>query len=294
LGSLIEEDAATAKSLMPLGQEIAFTGHFARRYGRVGPLVTATYNRVRDNINEALACKPFVESAPLAHTHHTQYPFVQGPMTRVSDVPSFAKAVVDNGALPFVALALLRAEEVRALLLETQKQLQDKPWGVGLLGFVPADLRREQLEVIRQIKPPFAIIAGGRPAQAKELSDAGIFTYLHVPSAGLLSSFLKQGARNFIFEGRECGGHVGPRTSFVLWESAIETLLSSPIEDYENIYILFAGGIHDGKSAAMVAALASPLLQKGVKIGLLMGTAYLFTKEAVQSGAITEFSKKKP
>jgi acyl transferase domain-containing protein/NAD(P)-dependent dehydrogenase (short-subunit alcohol dehydrogenase family)/acyl carrier protein len=50
--------------------------------------------------------------------------------------------------------------------------------------------------------------------------------------------------------------------------------------------VLFAGGIHDERSAAMVAALAAPLLERGARIGMLMGTAYLFTEEAVTAGAI--------
>ncbi len=36
----------------------------------------------------------------------------------------------------------------------------------------------------------------------------------------------------------------------------------------------------------MVAALAAPLAQRGMRIGVLMGTAYLFTEEAVRCGAI--------
>src|SRR5262249_53055684 len=51
-------------------------------------------------------------------------------------------------------------------------------------------------------------------------------------------------------------------------------------------HIVFAGGVHDALSAAMVAALAAPLAERGVKLGVLMGTAYLFTREAVESGAI--------
>src|SRR5205085_832708 len=46
------------------------------------------------------------------------------------------------------------------------------------------------------------------------------------------------------------------------------------------------GGIHDARSAAMVAAMAAPLAARGAKIGVLMGTAYLFTHEAVAAGAI--------
>src|SRR5690606_14026159 len=163
-------------------------------------------------------------------------------------------------------------------------------WGVGILGFVPHALRQEQLAVIRAVRPAYALIAGGRPDQAAALEQEGIPTYLHVPSPGLLQMFLADGAHRFIFEGRECGGHVGPRSSFVLWESMVEVLLDHlrdaqrPASDYA---ILFAGGIHDGLSAAMVSALAAPLAAHGVKIGMLMGTAYLFTHEAVAAGAIT-------
>ena len=38
---------------------------------------------------------------------------------------------------------------------------------------------------------------------------------------------------------------------------------------------------------SMVAALSAGLAEKGVKVGVLLGTAYLFTKEAVEAGAIT-------
>ena len=100
--------------------------------------------------------------------------------------------------------------------------------------------------------------------------------------------FLKDGARRFIFEGQECGGHVGPRASFALWETMVEVLAehvaAKPADD---LHVVFAGGIHDGLSASMVAALSAGLAEKGVKVGVLLGTAYLFTKEAVAAGAIT-------
>ncbi|HEY9783799.1 MAG TPA: beta-ketoacyl synthase N-terminal-like domain-containing protein, partial [Candidatus Obscuribacterales bacterium] len=128
------------------------------------------------------------------------------------------------------------------------------------------------------------------PDQAKALEALGIKTYLHVPSPLLLSSFIEMGARRFIFEGRECGGHVGPRSSFVLWEQMIATILSSlsPREDASQYHILFAGGIHDALSAAMVQAMVAPLAQRGINVGVLIGTAYLFTEEAVTTGAIVK------
>ena len=226
--------------------------------------------------------------SPLAKSHGTKYPILQGPMTRVSDTAAFADSVAAGGALPFLALALLRKAETEKLLAETKAKLGKKSWGVGILGFVPNEIRAEQLEAIRTHKPPFAIIAGGRPDQAKELEAQGIPTYLHVPSPGLLRMFLKDGARRFIFEGQECGGHVGPRASFALWEAVVE-VLSEHVggRPGDDLHVVFAGGIHDALSAAMVAALSAGLAGKGVKVGVLLGTAYLFTKEAVEAGAIT-------
>ena len=39
------------------------------------------------------------------------------------------------------ALALMRGPEVQTLLEETRESVGDHPWGVGILGFVPAELR---------------------------------------------------------------------------------------------------------------------------------------------------------
>lgn len=54
--------------------------------------------------------------------------------------------------------------------------------GVGVLGFADEEIKAAQLEVVREIRPSHAIIAGGRPAQAAALEEVGISTFLHVPS----------------------------------------------------------------------------------------------------------------
>ena len=267
---------------LPLGQDVAFCGAASRRFGRMGPAVAALRAAAQTRTKS-----PFGPGQGVASSHRTRYPIVQGPMTRVSDTAAFAKVVADNGALPFLALALLREAEVRKLLEETKALLGDRPWGVGILGFVPAALRQEQLAAIRACGVPWALIAGGRPSQAATLEQEGIPTYLHVPSPGLLAQFLRQGARRFVVEGRECGGHVGPRSSFVLWQSAVDVLLEAALEDYGTVHLLLAGGIHDALSAAMAGTIVAPLVERGVRVGVLMGTAYLFTEEAVACGAIT-------
>ena len=279
---------ASDQNLWLLGQDAAFAAPLAKKFRTVGGVLQALREAVRTHTAAAERLLPLAEDSPLARSHGTRYPILQGPMTRVSDVPEFAAHVAEGGALPFLALALMRGPEVRTLLETAQRRMGALPWGVGVLGFVPQELRQEQMEVVSEFKPPFALIAGGRPDQASALEKQGISTYLHVPSPGLLKMFVSQGARRFVFEGRECGGHVGPRTSFVLWNQMIDVLLEAAELDIrpEEFHIVFAAGIHDAMSAAMVSVLAAPLAERGVQIGVLLGSAYLFTKEVVASGAI--------
>lgn len=273
-----------AETLLPAGQDAALAAPLAKRFETAGRLVAGLSQAIDESLRVARKLEPLAPGSPMALEHGTRYPLLQGPMTRVSDRAAFAEAVAEGGGLPFLALALMRGPQVRELVQETADRLGDRPWGVGILGFVPPDRREEQVAVLRDLRPPFAIIAGGRPSQARELEALGIRTYLHVPSPGLLEAFLKDGARRFIFEGQECGGHVGPRTSFTLWEQQLELL--HRFERPTELSVVFAGGIHDARSGAMVAAMAARLADKGAHVGALMGTAYLFTDEAVASGAI--------
>ncbi|HET6703384.1 MAG TPA: SDR family NAD(P)-dependent oxidoreductase [Amycolatopsis sp.] len=269
------------------GQDVFLATRFRDRWGTV----TAAVRGLADAVAEALNVPDAVLGPGSAGSRAlgTELPVAQGPMTRVSDQPAFAAEVAAGGALPFVALALSGPEQTRDVLERTRAAVGDAPWGVGVLGFAADDVKAAQLAVIRELRPTHAIIAGGRPAQAVALEDAGIATFLHVPSPGLLKQFLEAGARKFVFEGSECGGHVGPRTSFPLWEAQLGVLadfLAGMPDAAADLRLLFAGGIHDERSAAMVAALAAPVAARGAAVGVLMGTAYLFTREAVDAGAV--------
>lgn len=289
--AILEEAVdATDDEIFVVGQDSCFARNLAISGGTVAGCIDLIDRNVAEHIAIAARSNVLSENSELAKSHGTKYPVVQGAMTRVSDTSEFALNVAQAGGLPFLALSLMRGPEIEKLLSETKNKLGSLPWGVGVLGFVPQQLRQEQMEVVNRFKPPFALIAGGRPDQAKALDDAGTKTYLHVPSPLLLKSFIEMGSTRFIFEGKECGGHVGPRSSFVLWESMIEVLLESigPKSNPANIHVLFAGGIHDDLSAAMVATMAAPLTARGIKVGVLVGTAYLFTAEAVTSGAIVD------
>ncbi|SDI79248.1 Acyl transferase domain-containing protein [Actinokineospora alba] len=275
-----------AGELVAAGQDVFLAQRFARSHGSVARAVRAVLTAVRSALAPGVA--GLAEGSALARALGTALPVAQGPMTRVSDQAAFAAAVAGHGALPFVALALSTEDQTRALLTETRETLGERPWGVGVLGFAPEGIRAAQLAVIKEMRPATALIAGGRPDQARALEDEGIATFLHVPSTGLLSQFLAAGARRFVFEGAECGGHVGPLSSFALWEAQVAVLIEAVDAGLraDELHLLFAGGIHDARSAATVAAVADPLVRKGAGVGVLMGTGYLFTEEAVTCGAV--------
>lgn len=295
-----EAQAATARpafgwdmdagQIAPMGQAAAFAPVLAGRFPSLGRLLAAMAEHSAEAVARAVRNPSLGEGQGVAEAHGTKWPIVQGPMTRVSDTAAFAQSVGDGGALPMIALALMRPAQADTLLEEAAERLKGKPWGVGLLGFAPSQLIKDQVAVALKHGPSFALIAGGRPDQAVALEADGIPSYLHVPSPTLLKMFLEQGAKRFVFEGRECGGHVGPMSSFVLWDNMVRTLLDEVTDpkQAEEICVLFAGGIHDARSAAMVAAFAAPLAERGIKTGVLMGTAYLFTEESVAGGGIVQ------
>ena len=198
------------EQLLPIGQDGAFAAPLAARFKTAGGVVRAIGSAITAQIELAARIRPLADAAP-----------VQGPMTRVSDRAEFAAAVAREGGLPFLALALMPGDENAPAAHRDRGPLGDLPWGVGILGFAPEDVRTAQLEAIKAARPPYALIAGGQPFQAAALEQAGIETFLHVPSPGLLDRFVKDGSRRFVFEGAECGGHIGPRGSFALWEAQI-------------------------------------------------------------------------
>ena len=262
--------------------------YLAKHYASTGRLVAAVQKGWVPPLDQTGSLiDPFAPGSALAESHGTRFPIVQGPMTRVSDVPEFAAAVCDAGALPMLALGLMSGEDSRALFKATAALMAGRPWGIGVLAFAPRDIRDAQIAEILAIRPDTVIISGGRPDQAREFEDQGINAYLHVPTAGLLERFLDAGSRRFVFEGRECGGHVGRFGSLRLWEELGDVLLDQvSAEDAEDVHVLFAGGIHDKRSASGAAVMAAPLAARGMRTGVLMGSAYLMTREAVESGAL--------
>ena len=284
LDDLYPRIAAGDGNILPLGQDVILAPQFATEYKRLKNLVRVIDRASTSHVKQARVRDPFEPGGRSAKAIRSEYPLIQGPMARISDVPGFLRSVSDGGALPFLAMSMLRGDEAKGALEGAVSAMDGRPWGVGILGFIQQKTVTEQMKLIMESKPAYVIIAGARPGQPKSFEDAGIKALLHAPTSGVFDMFHKEGATRFIFEGRESGGHVGPLCSCVLWERQIHMALNSG--NTSELKIFFAGGIHDAFSAAFVRIMAGPLAMRGAKIGLMCGTAYLYTEEAVSSGAI--------
>ena len=288
--NVIDETLSTSGAeVRKLGADVSFAARLAARFRTVGGVLEEMDRSLRFHLARARDAQPLGPGKGVAAVLGTRYPIVQGPMSRVSDTPAFAEKVAAAGGLPVMAVAAMREDELEPMLRDTRERLGRAPWAAGLLGFLPPQLYAAQLELVKKYRPQVAVVAGGQPAQASQLEAEGIRTYIHVPSHRLLDLYLDDGVRNVIFEGLECGGHVGRYSGFVLWENVIEVLLARIPRDGGPVGrcgALFAGGISTALSGAMISAIATPLADRGVDLGVLVGTGYLFTREAVECGAI--------
>ncbi len=94
--------------LLPLGQDIALSIDLVNRYKKLDRFVFAIEEAIHGHLLQAKTLDVLRPGNALSQDLKIEFPIAQGPMTRVSDVPEFAAAVAEAGALPFVALSLLK------------------------------------------------------------------------------------------------------------------------------------------------------------------------------------------
>ncbi len=262
------------------GEEEDYAKQYRIKYKTIGRLTKSYLEAKRINPELSLIDKVLA----------SEYPILQGPMSRVSDNSEFAKRIAIGGGIPTIAAAMMAPSKLDVILEETAEKLKDQTWGVGLLGFLESDFLDKQIQIITKHKPKLCILAGGVPAQALKLEKKyNIKTYIHAPTPELLEVFIQEGARKFILEGRECGGHIGPMSSLSLWERSLNVISKYPIHTQKEIEIIFAGGIYDTNSAKIGTGMARrSLAGSHITFGILIGSAYLCTNEIVETKATTK------
>lgn len=284
MAALDNNDTRFIQSLFYLGQDGVFAKDFVKNAKSLSEIIDNLFKTIGEHINYVDEYDPINPGSPFAKNQGTKFPLIQGPMANISDNPDFANKVLEQGALPFFAVGSLPEEAADNMLQDGVRKVD--VFGAGLVGIEAFNpMVKKHLEIVKKYNIPYALFAGGIPSQVAELEKAGTKTYLHTPSVSMMKNALKNGCTRFIFEGSEAGGHVGSLSSMVLWEDAIATLINSKY-DLENLYLVFAGGISTCYASFFISGLTSFLAARGAKIGIQVGTAYLFSNEIVDTKSI--------
>ena len=266
--------------LIPLGVEAGFSSSFVQVYGCN---TLEALEKFRDEI-EARAKDAeqkefcFVDS-PVAREMGTQYPFIQGAMTCITDVPEFARKVADAGGLPTIALGTMSQQMIQKTLNNLQDIMGDRPYAVNVICLAENPFLDEQLKWILKTKPRFAVIAAGDPIYARDMLSAGIQVIYIAPNAELLKLAFKEGVHMVICEGNEAGGHIGEYTTLT-FAQILQDLKRHDRHLFNGRRLILAGGVCSRETAFMAAMLGADAIQ--------MGTAYLGTEEIVTTGALSE------
>jgi len=265
--------------VIPLGVETAFAASFAGRFG------TGTEKAVKSFMDEIRSLcllaevkkNRFLDSS-VAGEMGVKYPFIQGAMSWITDVPKFALRVAEAGGLPTIALGLMNAEALDRRLGRLAETMGGRPYAVNIVSLAENPFREAQLAWIKKLKPRFVVIAGGDLSPLRELMECGMEVIYIAPDEALLGLALEAGVRYVICEGYEAGGHVGRHGTLTLAQRVLDLKRLKPAL-FQNCRIILAGGIFNRETAFIAAMLGADAIQ--------MGTAYLATREIVETGALT-------
>ena len=269
----------TKDEVIPLGVEAAFAASFAERFGAgTEKAVKAFIEEIRNLCRSAEVKKDCFLDSPSARELGTKYPFIQGAMSSITDIPEFAARIADAGGLPTIALGLMNAETLDRRLGCLPEVMGGRSYAVNIISLAENPFRETQLEWIKKTKPHFVWIAGGDISPIRELLECGIGVVYIAPDEAMLKLALEAGVRYVVCEGYEAGGHVGQHSTLTLAQIVLDLKRQKPTL-FQNCRVILAGGIFNRETAFMAAMLGADAIQ--------MGTAYLATQEIVETGAMT-------
>lgn len=267
-------------NLVPLGVEATFAGQFVSDYGSDSEkAIRAFVKKIRECLDQAETFSNKFVDSPVAKEMGTVYPFIQGAMSWITDVPEFALKVAEAGALPTIALGLMDSDALQQKLGSLTTVMNDKPFAVNVITLIENPHRDEQMKWLESVRPRFVVIAAGEPSHAIQFKNKGIEPIYIAPNEDLLKLALDLGVEFIILEGAESGGHVGEHSTMTLAQMWLG------FKEYNRelagkARIVLAGGIFNRLTVFMAAMVGADAIQ--------MGTVYLTCKEIVETGALSE------
>ena len=189
------------------------------------------------------------------------YPIIQGGMAWVAE-HHLAGAVSAAGGLGLIGAASAPAEWVRSEIRKV-REMTDRPFGVNIMLMSP--YAAEVAQVVAEEKVPVVTTGAGNPEPFMPMwKEAGVKVIPVIASVSLARRMERLGADAVVAEGCESGGHVGETTTMALVPQVVDVV--------ENIPVIAAGGIGDGRGIAAAFMLGAR--------GVQLGTCFVATKEA--------------
>ncbi|MHA1198773.1 MAG: beta-ketoacyl synthase N-terminal-like domain-containing protein [Candidatus Heimdallarchaeaceae archaeon] len=281
-------DQEIKNSFLPLGVGLRFARFITDKFDDLTAFLSGVKQIINTQMENLSNNWSFSEENDFAKNLGIKLPIIQGPMANITDSTDFALQVSNEGALPVLAFGGLLKEEAELLYQEFNDNFpKNVPYAGGIIGLEVMKERREaHISMIQENKTPFCLVAAGSIQLASRIQKAGTKVLLHTPALSFFKDAIQNKIEYLILEGSECGGHIGILTSFTLWETILQHIEVEKSNISDKIKIVFAGGISDDRSTAMLAGMISNHLDY-ISPGIQMGTAYLLTEEIVKSKALT-------
>jgi NAD(P)H-dependent flavin oxidoreductase YrpB (nitropropane dioxygenase family) len=188
-----------------------------------------------------------------------RHPIVLGGMSSGTDA-GLAAAVSRAGGLGILGASGLSPEAIEAEAARI-RELTPNPFGMNLLLWSAAS----KVEAVLAQQPAVLSTAWGDPAPYVDAAHEAGALVMHmvgdVPSAVAAA---KAGVDVIVAQGSEGGGHVGLLSTM--------SLVPQVVDAVDDVPVIAAGGIADGRGLAAALALGAE--------GVLMGTRFLATREA--------------
>ena len=96
-----------------------------------------------------------LSDSPVAKEMGTRYPFIQGAMSWITDVPEFASRVADAGGLPTIALGLMDAEALDRRLGRLPEIMGARPYAVNIVSLVRKPFQGDATGLDKETETPF-------------------------------------------------------------------------------------------------------------------------------------------
>lgn len=198
---------------------------------------------------------------PLTDLLNIEHPIVLAPMGDVAG-GRLAAAVSEGGGLGLIGGG---RGDLRMLARECDEARQhtEKPWGIGLLTWA---VNRDTVDWVIAQRPAAIVLSFGNPAPfagAIEAADIPLLSQVH--NLDEAKQALDAGVTALIAQGREAGGHHGGRSTLPLVPAVVDLA--------QNIPVLAAGGIADGRGVAAALTLGAA--------GAMIGTRFEATHESL-------------